>query len=257
MKTIKQRLADDELIRVLGMGRILHHNLIQIVGIQGGFEALWFDMEHVGNAMENIEVAAMAARSQGMDSFCRIAPTDYALVTRCLEAGAGGIMAAQIFTAEQAEEFVQWSKFYPRGRRGMNTGGWDAQFATMSIPEFCENSNRESFLAIQIETAQSVEECEAIAAIDGVDLLFIGPSDLSLALEVPGEAMHEKCIAAVDRIATACKNQGKHLGAVSLGSDHADMLVDKGCKMLSPASDVKIINSGVQAVKDAHAKYFK
>ena len=156
MKTIKQRLADDELIRVLGMGRVLHHNLIQIVGIQGGFEALWFDLEHVGNAIENIEVATITARSQGMDCFCRVAPTDYALVTRCLEAGAGGIMAAQIFSAEQAEEFVQWSKFYPRGRRGMNTGGYDAQFAKLSIPEFCEKANRESFLAIQIETAQSV-----------------------------------------------------------------------------------------------------
>lgn len=256
MDSIKARLARNEIVMALGVGRVMHRNLLQMVGIQGGFHALWFDHEHTGFTIEELEVGTLVARSQGLDNFVRIAPTDYAVVTRSLEAGGGGVMAAQIFTAEQAEQFVRWAKFYPRGNRGLNTGGWDAQFAKIPAAEFCEKANRESFVAIQIETAQSVEECEKIAAIDGVDLLFVGPADLSQSLGVTGEFFHPKCIAAIDRVAAACKKHGKHWGAVTISPEHADMVVEKGCRMVSPASDVKIVNAGIQAVKSQYVKFF-
>ena len=165
-------------------------------------------------------------------------------------------MAAQIHTAEQAEEFVKWTKFYPRGCRGLNTSGWDGQYATIPMKEFCEKANRENFLAIQIETAQSVEEVDAIAAIDGVDLLFVGPADLSQNLGVTGDMFHEKCIAAIDKVAAACRKHGKHWGAVTISPEHAAMMVEKGCRLISPASDTKIINSGIQAIKGQYADYF-
>ena len=257
MQHIKDRLGRNELVVVFSAGRLLHHNLVQIVGIQGGFDGVWFDHEHVGFSLERLEVAALAARSQGLDSFVRIAPTDYALVTRCLEAGAGGIMAAQVFSAEQAEQIVRWTKFFPRGARGLNVGGWDARFATVPPAEFCERSNRETFLAIQIETLPAVEECEAIAAIDGVDLLFVGPSDLSQALGVTGQFFDEKCLQAIDGVSAACRNQGKHWGAVCVSPEHAEMLVEKGCRMLSPTSDVKLVNAGVQSVKREYGRYFR
>lgn len=255
-QTIKERLAKNELVRMIGVGRVMHHNLIQAIGLQGGFHGIWFDHEHVGFSMENLEVATLAARSQGLDNFVRIAPTDYALVTRCLEAGGGGIMAAQVFSAEQAEEIVRWAKFYPRGARGLNTGGWDGRFATIPPAEFCEKANRENFVAIQIETLQSVEECDAIAAIDGVDLLFIGPSDLSQSLGVTGDFWNPKCLDAIDRVAAACRNHGKHFGAVTVSPEHAGMLIEKGCKMISPTSDGKIVNAGVQAVKSQYESLF-
>ena len=256
MDTIKQRLARDELVLVFGAGRLMHRNLLQSVGIQGGFHGMWFDHEHVGFSTEELEVATLAARSQGLDNFVRIAPTDYALVTRSLESGGAGVMAAQIFSAEQAEEFVRWAKFFPRGARGLNTSGWDGQYAALPTAEFCEKANRESFVAIQIETLQSVEECDAIAAIDGVDLLFVGPSDLSQSLGITGDFFHEKCIDAIDRVAAACKKHGKHWGAVTVSPEHADMMVEKGCKLVSPTSDTRIIIAGLQAVKSRFAKYF-
>ncbi len=95
-------------------------------------------------------------------------------------------MAAQIFSAAQAEQFVRWAKFMPRSARGLNNGGFDAQYGRIPPAEFCQKANRETFVAIQIETLGAVEECDAIAAIDGVDLLFIGPVDLSQSLGVTG-----------------------------------------------------------------------
>ena len=256
MLRIKEKLANNELVRMIGVGRIMHHNFLQILGIQGGFDGVWFDHEHVGFSTENLEIGTMAARSVGLENFVRVAPTDYATVTRSLEAGGGGVMAAQIHTAEQAEEFTQWTKFAPRGCRGLNVGGYDAQFATIPAPEFCEKANRENFLAIQIETKQSVVEADAIAAIDGVDLLFVGPADLSQSLGVTGQFFHEDCIAAIDAVAAACKNHGKSWGAVTVSPEHADMLYEKGCRMLSPTSDAKLLNSGVAAVKLQFEKLF-
>lgn len=257
MKTIKERLADDELLLVMGVGRVMHHNLLQIIGVQGGFQALWFDHEHVGFSMTELEIGTLACRSQGMDNFVRIAPTDYALVTRCLEAGAGGMMAAMIHSAEQAEEFVKWTKFHPRGYRGLNVGGWDARFATIPPAQFVKEANEKTFIAIQIETLGAVAECEAIAAIEGVDLLFVGPSDLSQALGVAGDFFHPKCQEAIDRVSAACKKHNKTWGAVCVSPEHADMLASKGCLMLSPTSDTKIINAGIQSVKQTYGKYFK
>ena len=177
---------------------------------KGGFHALWFDEEHVGFSMPEVESGTLAARSQGMDCCVRIAPTDYALVTKCLEAGAGGVMAAQIYSAEQAEAFVTWSKFHPRGCRGLNPGGWDARFASIPVAVFCGKSNCESFVAIQIATLGAVDDVDAIAAIDGVDLLFVGPSDLRQSLGFTGDLIIAKCLEAIDQVAAACKQHGKH-----------------------------------------------
>lgn len=257
MKTFRQRIADGELVMLCGAGRLLHHNLILILGVQEGFHGLWIDMEHVDIPTERLEVATMAARSIGLDNFCRVAPTDYAAVTRCLEAGAGGVMAAQIHTAKQAEEFVRWAKFAPRGARGLNTGGYDAQFSKMPMAVFCEKANCDTLVIIQIETAQAVEECEAIAAIEGVDSLFIGPADLSQSLGVTGQVFHEKCLSAIDRVSAACREHGKFLSALAVSPDHADLLVEKGCRMIAVTSDVKLVVSGIEATKRDYARFFR
>jgi 2-dehydro-3-deoxyglucarate aldolase/4-hydroxy-2-oxoheptanedioate aldolase len=254
--TIKQRLARNETVMSAAVGRVLHHNLVQMIGLSGNFHAIWFDQEHVGLTVEQLEIATLAARSVGLDNFVRVAPTDYATVTRCLEAGGGGVMAAQIFTAAQAEEFVRWAKFAPRGARGLNNGGYDAQFGRLLPKEFCEKANRETFIAIQIETLQAVEECEAIAAIDGVDLLFIGPVDLSQSLGVTGEFFHPKCIAAIDRVAAACAKHGKHWGAVTANLEHCDLVVSKGCRLITPVNEVRLISLGLSAFRTQFAKYF-
>lgn len=249
-QALKHRIASGERLVVFAVGRMFHHNIIQYLGMAGGFDGFWIDVEHGGFTVHDIELATTAGRAHGLESFVRVAPTDYATVTRCFESGAIGVMAAQITSAGQAEEFVRWAKFAPRGRRGLNPLGYDGAFGSLPLAEFAERANRESFVAVQIETAQAVEEVDAIAAIDGVDLLFVGPSDLSQALGVTGDIMHEKCLAAVDQIAAACRAHGKHWGAVTPSPEYASLLVDKGCTLISPTNDVKLVTSGLAAVKE-------
>lgn len=256
MQRIKEKLANGQLVRVAGVGRMMHPNFIQMLGMNGGFDGVWLDHEHTGFAMENLEVATITARSVGLECFVRIAPTDYAIVTRCMEAGGGGVMAAQIFNAAQAEQFVRWAKFAPRGNRGLNSGGYDGRFSSLPLKDFAEKANRESFIAIQIETRESVDDVDAIAAIDGVDHLFIGPSDLSQALGVTGDFFHPDCLAALDKVAAACRKHGKTWGAVTPNPKHCEMLYEKGCRLLSPTNEIRVVNAGIASVKQQFAKFF-
>ena len=249
-ESFKQRIQAGERLLVFGVGRFFHHNVIQYLGMTGDFDGFWIDLEHGGLTTRDIEIAVAAGKAHGLDAFVRVPPTDYATVTRCFESGAGGVMAAQIHTAEQAEEFVRWAKFAPRGRRGLNPLGYDGRFGSLPLAEFAARANRETFVAVQIETAGSVDEVEAIAAIDGVDLLFVGPSDLSQALGAIGELTDKRCIEALDRIAAACHAHGKPWGAVTPTPSYASMLIEKGCTLISPTSDVKLVTAGLAKTKE-------
>jgi 4-hydroxy-2-oxoheptanedioate aldolase len=251
-ESIKHRLQNGERLVVFSVGRMFHPNIIQSLGLQGGWDGFWIDVEHAGLTTQDVELAAMAGRAHGLDNFVRIPPTDYATVTRCFESGTGGVMAAQIMSAEHAEEFVQWCKFAPRGRRGLNPLGYDGQYGTLPMAEFTESANNDSFVAIQIESSGAADEVEDIAAIDGVDLLFVGPSDLSQALGVIGDFMHERCIESIDRIAAACKANGKQWGCVAPSVAYAEMVVEKGCTLITPTNDVKLINAGLQSVREQY-----
>jgi len=253
-EALKDRIQRGERLVVFAVGRMFHHNIIQYLGMAGGFDGFWIDVEHGGLTVRDIELAVAAGRAHGLESFVRVPPTDYATVTRCFESGAMGVMAAQITTAEQAEEFVQWAKFAPRGRRGLNPLGYDGRFGSVPLSEFATRANQDSFVAVQIETAQAVEEVDAIAAIDGIDLLFVGPSDLGQAMGAIGDLTHERTLAAVDQVAAACRAHGKQWGAVTPTPAYASMLIEKGCTLISPTNDVKLVTAGLAAVKESFSE---
>ena len=166
----KQLLATDKLVRVFCAGRMLHPVSIQLFGLAGGYDGFWLDAEHAGLSTEQITLGALAGRASGLGSFVRLPVTTYATVTQALESGVDGVMAAQVGSADEAETFLQWAKFAPRGKRGLNTQGADANFTHKSQIDLAHDANRDHFVAIQIETLGALEEVDQIAAIDGVDV---------------------------------------------------------------------------------------
>jgi 2-dehydro-3-deoxyglucarate aldolase/4-hydroxy-2-oxoheptanedioate aldolase len=124
----KELLKGGQLCRVFTVGRIIHPVVFDVHGMVGGFHGFWIDQEHAGVTYEQIALASSCGRAQGLDNFVRMAMEGYARATANLEAGAGGLMAARIESVEHAEEFMQWVKFAPRGNRGLNSSGYDAQY---------------------------------------------------------------------------------------------------------------------------------
>ena len=256
MRTFNERLANDELVRLFAFGRIMHPMLIEMFGLAGGYEGFWIDAEHSQVSGEQLTVAAVTGRANGFDCFVRIPPVGYWMVTQCLEAGAGGVMAAQIHTVDQAREFVSWCKFAPQGTRGLNAGGRDANYSHTPPQEFIQRANDTNFVAIQIETLGSVTDADAIAALPGVDLLFVGPADLSLALGVCGEFQHPKLWEAISTVADACKKHGKHWGCVAPTPAFADRAIELGCKMPTMGNEVNVLRRGIGKVQSEFANQF-
>jgi 2-dehydro-3-deoxyglucarate aldolase/4-hydroxy-2-oxoheptanedioate aldolase len=253
---LKGLLAKGKLTRVFCLGHLCDPKMVEIIGLQGGFDAVWLDQEHCALTLEQIQQAARAARGSNLDSFVRLAPTDYATVMRPLEAGAGGIMAAQVRSARQAEEIVQWAKFHPRGLRGINNSGVDGGYGTIPFADYLRKANAETFIAIQIEHVDALEEVEAIAAVKDVDVLFVGPADLSQSMGLPGEWNHPRLWKALERVAQAAKSQGIHWAILPPDPGYARRCVELGCRMLSLGLDVWAVQKGLKAFQQEYAEFF-
>ncbi|MHC4398633.1 MAG: HpcH/HpaI aldolase family protein [Planctomycetota bacterium] len=249
-------LASGQTVRVFSLSRIVHPVIFDVFGFSRGFHGLWLDQEHGGMTAEQIQLASACARANGLGLFVRMAPAGYALVTQNLEAGAHGVMAARLESADGAEGFVRWCKFAPRGDRGVNSSGFDARYTYKPLLELVVDANRDHFVAIQIETLGALDQVDRIAAIDGVDLLFVGPADMSQALGCVGQVNHQKVWDAIDKVAAACREHGKPWGTVPAGPDYAARCLEKGCRMLTLANETLAVRRGVDALKEWYSAYF-
>lgn len=246
----------DRLIKVFVSGRLMHPVAIEMFGIAGGYDGFWMDQEHAGLTVQMIAHGALAARARGLGCFVRMPMTNYADVTRALESGVDGVMAAQINNAAEAEQFVRWAKFAPRGNRGINSQGADANYTFKSWADYAVDANRDHFTAIQIETLTAVEQVDEIAAIQDVDLLFIGPADLSQALGKLGNPNDKAVWDIIEKVAAACKKHGKGWGIVPFDPACADRCVSLGCRMLTCGNDLAAMRLGIKALKENFGKYF-
>lgn len=255
--SFKQLITETtEVLPLFALGRILHPVMVEMFGLAGCYRGFWFDQEHASISTEQIASLALAARANDMDTFVRMPPTGYWQVTQALEAGAGGVMAAQIVSADHAREFVSWTKFSPEGVRGLNSSGFDAKYSHRPLAEFATDANREGFVAIQIETLSAVEQADEIAKLPGVDLLFVGPADLSLALGVPGQFHSEKVWEAITRVASACKQGGVGWGAVVPDPQFAVRAMQLGCRMPTVGNEIHALRRGIGSLKTDFAESF-
>ena len=256
MPRIKQMLSEGNVVRAFGLGQLFSPKLIEILGEHGGFDALWLDFEHAGLTMKEIELATMAARSYGMDHFVRLPATDYATVMRPLEAGSGGLMISMVRSPADAEQAVRWAKFWPRGERGLNGGNRDGRFGLTPLADYTAQANAEIFIGIQIETAGALASLKDIAAIPDVDLLFVGPSDLSQVLGVTGDFENPKCLEAIENLARVCADAGKPWGIFSRGPEYSARMRDWGCQLFVVGADLHIVHAGIRSLKERYSSLF-
>lgn len=250
---LKQLLSEGKITRVFGMGQLCDPKIVEMVGLHGGWDSVWLDLEHVPLSGAQLEQGTRAARAVGLDCFVRLAPTDYASAMRPLEAGAGGIMAAQVRSADQAAEIVRWTKFHPQGLRGVNSSGIDGGYGSMSMADYMRKANDDTYVIIQIEHFEAVEAVEKIAAIPNVDVLFIGPSDLCQSMGLPAQVDHPQVWDAIGRVAQACRKSGIRWAILPKDVPYAKRCVELGCTMLSIGFDTWVVFRGLKGFQDDYA----
>jgi 2-keto-3-deoxy-L-rhamnonate aldolase RhmA len=255
-QTFKQLLAGDELIRVFAAGRLIHPAMYDVYGMVGGFHGFWMDQEHAGVTYEQIVLSAMCGKAYGFDNFVRMPLTGYWQATQNLEAGAGGLMGARIETVEQAREFIGWTKFAPEGNRGVNLSGRDGLYGGKAGAKFVADANRGGLVVVQIETLGALDKADEIAALPGLDMLFVGPSDLSMELGVFGQLESDELWDAYTRVDKACRRHGRAWATIAMNPAFAQRAVDLGCRMLSFGIDIVALRRGVEKFKDTFSNFF-
>ncbi|MFA9478857.1 HpcH/HpaI aldolase/citrate lyase family protein [Phycisphaerales bacterium AB-hyl4] len=227
-------------------------SIYELVSLMG-FDVIWMDLEHHAHSVQTAEGLMRAARLGVSDIMARPAKGEFMRLGRLLEAGANGIMYPRCDDEVEAREVVRWSKFAPLGERGLGGGGPDVPYGSMPIELYIQQANAQTFIAIQLESPAAVDRAEAIAAVDGVDLLFFGPGDYSVLTGVPGQVRHAKVDQAVARVAEAAADTGRRWGTVSFGVEHSQMLLELGAAMIVPANDMDMLGQCMRQLQSTYA----
>lgn len=215
--------------------------VVEMVGL-AGFDCVWTCYEHVGNDLSVIENQIYAAKATNMDILVRVSKGSYSDFIRPLELDATGIMVPHLMSAEEGRDVVWKTRFHPLGRRPIDGGNSDSGFLFNSKPEYMAHSNKEKFVICQIEDPEAMDELDEIACIEGIDMLFFGPSDYSHALGITGQFSHEKVRSAWKEVAHKCKQHGKFAGTVA-DPDNIEELYEWGYRFLNMSSDVDIFQT--------------
>lgn len=202
-----------------------------------GFDVLWTCMEHVPNDWSTIEAQIAAAKVYDVDVVCRVARGSYSDYVRPLEMDATGIMVPHVMSEKDAVSVVSMTKFPPVGRRAVDGGNTDGGFCNVPFLTYLETANRERFTVLQIEDPEALDQLDAIAAVDGYEILLFGPGDFSCALGVPGQTDHPEVRRAREMVVQAAHRHGKFAGTVGSPANRQE-LIDMGFVFLNVGADV-------------------
>jgi 2-keto-3-deoxy-L-rhamnonate aldolase RhmA len=206
-----------------------------------GYDCIWLDLEH--RTMDARETQALLAFFHRFDIDCLLrAPTlEKTGLYRYLEDGAAGLMIPHVSTVEQAESLVRAVRFPPVGDRGQDGAGLDVSFLPgVGTEDYTEQANAETFLVVQIETPQAVENVDAIAAVNGLDGLFVGPGDLGLRIR-SDPTIEWTLEQAIDRVSQAAASHGKAWGLPVGSEQEICQYRDMGAQLLAYGGDFRAI----------------
>ena len=244
---IKAKLRRDEPVLITTL-HLTDPSVFELTSLMG-FDGIWMDMEHHSYSLETAAGLMRAARVGVSDIVARPAKGEFMRMQRMLEAGAQGIMYPRCDDAREAAEVVSWAKFAPLGKRGADGGNPDMPYLSMSITDYIREANEETFLVIQIEQPQTLEHIEAIADVEGVDVLMVGPGDLSIQLGIPGQMDHKLLHQAKERVAKAAQKSGKHWGCTSGTLEQAKELMDMGARWICYHGDIVMIKNTLEEIQ--------
>jgi len=214
----------------------------EVLGL-AGFDFVVIDNEHTAMSKESMVGLIRAAERVGIVPTVRPRDKGAAEILQALDAGAMGVQVPQVDTAEQARQVVARVKYAPQGNRGYAASQRSAHYGFMNATEYAETSNRETLVACYCETAESMHNLEEIVKVEGVDVIFIGPFDLSQALGVMGQPGHQRVLEAIGEITRKTRAAGKAVGIIASDAAQAKRWIEQGIQYISLSSDVGMIGA--------------
>ncbi len=224
------------------------------IAAQAGAEFILYDMEHTGWSIETTRMLMATTRAADTVPLVRVPAIQYHLLSRPLDAGAMGLMMPMVESEEQARLIVRSSKYSPDGARGAAFTIAHDDYEGGDIVAKMRSANDELLLIAQIETVAGVEQADTIAAVEGIDVLWIGHFDLTASLGIPGQFTHPDYLRAVERVLDACQRHGKTPGIMAPNVEAARSLLRQGFRAVAYGGDLWIygeaLQRGIVALRD-------
>jgi 2-keto-3-deoxy-L-rhamnonate aldolase RhmA len=200
-----------------------------------GFDWLLVDLEHGGGDESQLLGQLLGASAAGVHALVRVETDSRGRTARALDAGVEGVMCPQVNSVEEAEAWASALHYGPAGSRGIALFHRGARFGT--DPDAIEHARARTLGVAQIESPEAVEACEEIAAIEGIDVLFVGPSDLSYSMGIFRQFDDPRFRAAIERIVAAASTAGKTAGVFLSSVDGVPAAIADGFRMIAIGSD--------------------
>lgn len=206
-------------------------SLVEVLGYTP-WDFVVFDCEHGVMGPAEVEHMTRAAEGRDVTPIVRVTTNQPHIILRFMDVGPQGLHVPWVNSPEEAEQVVRSVKYHPRGIRGL-AGVRAADYAQSPLGDYVQKANAETLVIIHIETQQAVECLPEIAAIDGIDVIFIGPTDLSQSYGVPGQPGHPSVQAAIDRITEVVLKSDKTLGIMVPNVQAAQQWRERGARYIA------------------------
>lgn len=244
---VKQRWADGQCV----LATVAHFHDPQSAELIGmmGIDCLWIDLEHQPLGMNQLENMCRAARVSGMDVMARPARGEFQRMARLLEAGANLIMYPRCESAEEARQIVQHGKFPPLGKRGFFSASADNPYCLTPMEQYLKEANEQTILLAQVECPVGVANASAMAEVEGIDMLFFGPGDFSIAAGVPGRFDAKVLQDAMAVTAQAALQAGKRFGTLVPNPEYARRAIDLGASLITYGGDLHFVREALVKVR--------
>jgi 2-keto-3-deoxy-L-rhamnonate aldolase RhmA len=216
-----------------------------------GCDFVLFDLEHSGFGFETVKSAMRYFEAAQLPAIVRVPSKEYHHIARACDMGAEGIMIPMVGTAAEAKSVADCMKYHPLGKRGVALGVAHDNYRGGPVAEKLAAANERTTLFCQIETAEGAENAGKIAAVEGVDCLWVGHFDLSVSLGLPGRFDHPKFLEAIDKTIAATKKHKKALGRLVPTTDLGISLYKQGFDFCCYSGDVWVLQN---ALTEAIAK---
>jgi 2-keto-3-deoxy-L-rhamnonate aldolase RhmA len=211
-----------------------------------GCDFTLFDLEHSGFGFETVKSALRYFEAADLPAIVRVPSREYHHIARAMDMGAEGLMLPMVGNVDEVRHIVNSMKYHPQGKRGVALQVAHDRYRPGAVADKFTAANDRTTLFCQIETAEGVENAEKMAAIDGVDCLWVGHFDLSVSLGIPGQFDHKDFKRAIERTIAATKKHGKALGRlvpnVELGVD----IYKQGFDFVCYSGDVWLLHAALE-----------
>ncbi|WP_437230648.1 HpcH/HpaI aldolase family protein [Planctomicrobium sp. SH661] len=214
-----------------------------------GFAAIWLDLEHHAHSVDSAANLIRAARVGNCDVIARPGKGEFMRMSRLLEAGASGIMYPRCESAKEAAEVVRWAKFAPLGQRGFDGSGPDVPYLLTPMADYLQHANQNTFIIIQIEDPQSLNQIDEILAVPGIDMVMLGPADFSVLTGIPGQFGDSSIRDAIERVSVSAKKAGKNWAATCGTLAQAQAYIEMGARLVFHGCDIVYLHQGFDALR--------